>query len=131
MLGNNLDKAGDHDASIVPLSQAWRLGRHDPLRFDIANDLAHSHDMAGWYEPAISWGLQSLSSKDDYLLAHIVLAAAYGRLGRTEGARPHVEAVLASRPGFSSGKHWSRLAYVRDEDRDHLVDGLRKAGLPD
>lgn len=54
-LGNSLDQAVEHAGSIAPLTQAWRLGRHDPLRFGIANDLAHSHYMAGEYEPAVSW----------------------------------------------------------------------------
>lgn len=75
-------------------------------------------------------GLQSLALKDDYLLAHIIVAAASGQRARAEEGRPHVDAILAARPGFSSAGHWSRLAYVRDEDRDHLVHGLVEAGLP-
>lgn len=130
MLGNNLDKAGDHTEGIEALTQAWRLGRHEPLQFDVANDLAHGHYMLGDYEPATTWGEQSLHAVD-FLQTHIVMAAAYSQMNRADDAQIHIDAVLGARPQFSCGKHRSRLSYVRDEDRDHLIDGLLKAGLPE
>ena len=131
MLGQNLDKTGEHDEAIAELTQAWRLGRHEPLRIAIANDLAYSHFMAGNYEAALTWGRQSLQFNANYLQAHLVLAAAYGHLGRAEEGRSHLEAVLVARPDFSSARHRSRLVYVREQDRDHFAAGLLKAGLPD
>ncbi len=131
MLGHNLDVAGQPHEAIPELTQAWRLGRHEPSRYDIANDLAHAHYMAGNYEAARTWGRKSLEFVDDYLQAQIVLVAALGQLGKPDEARPHVDAVLRSRPGFSCAQHRSRVAYVRDEDRDHFVAGLLEAGLPE
>ncbi|GMQ92556.1 MAG: tetratricopeptide repeat protein [Acidimicrobiia bacterium] len=130
MLGNNLDKAGEHTEGIKALTQAWRLGRHEPLRFDVANDLAHCHFMIGDYEPATAWGQQSLHVVD-YLQTHIVMAAAYSQMNRADDAQIHVDAVHEARPQFSCEGHRSRLSYVRDEDRDLLIDGLLKAGLPE
>ena len=131
MLGQNLDKTGEHDPAIAELTQAWRLGRHDPLRIAIANDLAYSHFMAGNYEAALTWGRQSLQFSGDYLQAHLVLAATYGQLGRPEEGQQHVDAVLTARADFSSATHRSRLVYIREQDRDHFVTGLLKAGLPE
>jgi len=68
---------------------------------------------------------------DHFLQAHIILAATYAQLGRTDEGQRHVETVLKSRPDFSSTKHESRLIYAREEDRDHIVAGLLKAGLPE
>jgi hypothetical protein len=83
----------------------------------------------GSYEAAIEWGEECLRL-NDYLQSHILLAAAYAQRGCPEQAAPHVKAVLASRPDFSLSKWRRRIVYIRDENRDHLVNGLHKAGLP-
>ncbi len=131
LLGANLAAGGELEEAISASSQAWRLGRYEPQRYDIASDLAYCHYLTENYEAAVTWGEQSLQLVDDYLQAHIVLAATYAQLDRpTEGQR-HVEAVLRYRPGFSCMKHRSRLLYNRPRDLDHIVDGLLKAGLPE
>lgn len=130
MLGNNLDKAGDHVEAVAALTQAWRLGSHEPFLFDVANDLAHAHYMDRNYEPALMWGEQSLQLNDGYLQAHLVMAAILAQLGRAEDSQPHVAAVLDVRPKFSCGQHRSRLAYFLEDDRDQMIEGLLKAGLP-
>jgi len=131
MLGNNLDKAGRHVEAVRSLTEAWRLGRHEPFRFDIANDLAHAHYMDQNYEPALVWGQQALQLNDEYLQIHLVMAAILAQLDRTDDGRRHVKAVLEVRPNFSCAKHRSRLAYSLDHDRDQMIEGLLKAGLPE
>lgn len=128
MLGQNLDKTGEHEHAIAELIHAWRLGRHDPLRIAIANDLAYSHYMARSYEATLAWGRESLRASRGYLQPHLAVAAACGQLGLAEQAKPHIDAVLEIRPGFSSAR--SRLVYDDEADRDHFVSGLLKAGLP-
>jgi Tfp pilus assembly protein PilF len=63
--------------------------------------------------------------------AQVILAASYAQLERAKEGRSHVEAVLASRPDFSCAQHRSRLLFQSNEDRDRIVAGLLKAGLPD
>lgn len=127
--GLALCSLGDYAAAIESQTEAWRLGRHEPWHFDTALYLGYSHYLNGNYEAAIRWGEQSLG-RYDHLQIHILLAAAYGEAGRPEDANGHVEAVLVSRPSFSLEKWRRRIVYIRDEDRDHLVNGLRNAGLP-
>ena len=57
--------------------------------------------------------------------------SAYAQLDRLDDAEAHRKAVLTARPDFSLERYRSHIVYVRDEDRDHIVDGLQKAGLPD
>jgi TolB-like protein/class 3 adenylate cyclase len=130
MLGNNLDKAGDHVEAVAALTEAWRLGSHEPFLFDVANDLAHAHYMEGNYEPALMWGEKALILKDDYLQIHLVMAAILAQLGRVEDGQQHVAAVLDVRPNFSCAQHRPRLAYSLEADRDQMIEGLVKAGLP-
>ena len=131
MLSGSLIVGGQLEDSIIASTTAWRLGRHEPARYDIANDLAWTHYLTGNYEAALAWGQQSLQLVDDYLQAHLVLAATHGQLGRSSEGQQHVTAILTALPDFGALKHRSQIAMVRDEDRDHFVDGLLKAGLPE
>lgn len=120
---------GDHLQAIESQTEAWRLGRHEPWHFDTANDLGYSHYLSGNYDAAIEWGEEALRLLD-FLQSHILLVAAYAQTGSKGEAEAHVDAVLLARPDFNLGKWRRRIVYPRDAERDHLVEGLRKAGLP-
>jgi adenylate cyclase len=130
MLAANLNGAGRPEEAIHALTQAWRLGRHEPLRYDIANDLVWSHYMLRNYDAAVTWGQRAVQLNEVYLQAHIGLAATYAQLGRLEAAQPHVGRILDSRPTFSVAKYRTRILYRNDEHKDHIVEGLLEAGLP-
>ncbi|MFW6028356.1 MAG: adenylate/guanylate cyclase domain-containing protein [bacterium] len=59
------------------------------------------------------------------------MAACHAQIGDEDAAAESVRAVLALKPGFTISSYVARLPYRHSADRDHLVDGLRKAGLPD
>jgi hypothetical protein len=62
-------------------------------------------------------------------LMHALLAAAQGQLGESEAAARHVREVLTMMPDFPSiGRSEFSKWYLPDLV-DHLMDGLRKAGL--
>jgi adenylate cyclase len=130
VLGALLAGIGSLDEAVEASTNAWRLGRHEPLRFDTASDIGYAHYLLGSYEAALAWGKQSIDLVPDYLQSNVLLAAVYAQLGRTADAERHIDVVLASRPGFSCEKHRTRLVYRRTQDRDLIIDGLLKAGLP-
>ncbi len=45
--------------------------------------------------------------------------------------RGSAEAIYGARPDFSLARYPSHIIYSRDEDRDHIVEGLLEAGLPE
>ena len=58
-----------------------------------------------------------------------MLAAAYAQSGQLEEAKAEAAEVLRINPGFTI-ESWKRLAVYKDpKDAEHLLDGLRKAGL--
>ena len=130
-LGLGLSGVGHHHEAIASYTEAWRLGRHEPWHFDTAVDLAYSHYLSHQYEASVEWGRESLRLLDDYLQAHIALAAAYAQLGRSTEGQSNVDAILDARPDFSRARYRSHVVYTLDEDRDHILDGLIKAGLPE
>jgi adenylate cyclase len=59
------------------------------------------------------------------------LASAYAQSGQFEEARAQAAEVLRINPGFTI-ESWKRLAVYKDpKDAEHLINGLRKAGLPE
>jgi adenylate cyclase len=65
-----------------------------------------------------------------YYWDHMIAAACCAMAGIEEEARFHVAEVLVQRPGFSSRSIVSNEPYKNEADRDHLLKGLLKAGLP-
>ncbi len=62
---------------------------------------------------------------------HAYLAAAYAYLGRDQEAQAEVVEVLRKRPDFSIRAYAKQEPYKNPADRDHLLEGMRKAGLPE
>lgn len=130
MLGANFNAAGRPGDAIEPLTDAWRLGRHEPIRYNIANDLAWAHYMLGSHDASLAWGRRAVEINPHYLQSHLVLAATCGQLGRIDEAQPHVDVVLRARPHFSVTRYRTRIIYAGDDNKDHIVAGLLMAGLP-
>jgi TolB-like protein len=62
---------------------------------------------------------------------HPYLAAAYAHLGRFEEAKASAAEVLRLKPDYSSKWIIAMEPYKNPADLEHLLDGLRKAGLPE
>jgi adenylate cyclase len=72
----------------------------------------------------------SRSPKSSYS-THVYLAACYAYANADVEARRHVAEVLRLAPNFSIQKYMTRELLKCDADRQHLIEGLRKAGLPE
>jgi tetratricopeptide (TPR) repeat protein len=73
--------------------------------------------------------LKRIPSPGPWSLAR--LAACYAQLERVAEAEAAAAQVLHLRPGFSTADFVRRDTLLeRDSDREHLRDGLLKAGLP-
>jgi superfamily II helicase len=64
-----------------------------------------------------------------FFYAQAALAAALGQLGQREASRKAAQEVLALRPDFAAVARREYAKWYDPEDIEHLVDGLRKAGL--
>jgi adenylate cyclase len=62
---------------------------------------------------------------------HLWLASACAQSGQLEEAKAEAAEVLRINPGFTI-ESWKRLAVYKDpKDAEHILGGLRKAGLPE
>ena len=84
--------------------------------------------LEGDYEQAVAVlnRLESLLIWD-----HRTLAASYAQLGLNEKALRHAQALLEMDPDFSLTRFKAKLPYRDEADKDHVLDGLAKAGLPE
>ena len=79
------------------------------------------HNSIQWFERVPNLGVRE----------HAYLAAAYAQLGDTKLAEEHAERINELNDEFTVTEYVASLAYVNDGDRNHLAEGLRKAGLPE
>ena len=80
------------------------------------------------YERCVEAARHQLSAHPAYSQTYRWLAAALGQLGRTEEARAALEKVIALSPREFDVYVRNRVPWMRSEDHEHMLDGLRKAG---
>jgi tetratricopeptide (TPR) repeat protein len=122
---------GRHGDAVPSYTDAWRLLRHHPWRWDTANDLAWTHFFLGNLEAAVEWGEQSVRLSGGYLQAHLATAASLAKVGRTAEATAQMQTALSLRPSLSRARVVARVAYRAPEDREALDEAWRIAGMPD
>lgn len=61
---------------------------------------------------------------------HAFMAAANAYLGQAGKAADNMAEVLRLKPDFNCAGFSGNLFYEHDEDQEHLLNGLCKAGLP-
>ncbi len=84
----------------------------------------------GHYEDAISTFRKGISSNPASERLHVWLAAAYAQAGEMDEAEWEVDQILTMNPDFSIKRVQDSFPYKYEADREHVLDGLRKAGLP-
>jgi len=128
LLGQVLYYSGRAAEALQPLATAFRLdpnNEEDPhLHY-----LAQAYFCMGRYEDAAAVLKRRIVRKPDTDMSRVLLAACYGHLGRNEEARTLWQEALRISPGYSLEHRRRVLPYKDPADFEHVVDGLRKAGL--
>jgi adenylate cyclase len=128
-LGHILDQAGRPTEGLVLIETAIRLDPHYPYLYLFW--LAHAFHSLQRYDDAIAAYRRTISRNPDFFYPHIHLAAAYAQLGRMEEAKAEAAEALRMDPSFSVQRVAQRLPYKDAAALARLVDGMRKAGLPE
>jgi tetratricopeptide (TPR) repeat protein len=127
----HLDQGEETEAHV---QEALRLSPRDTWVFLWLAIAGYAKDFLGGYEEAIGWQQRSIQANGNYPISHFHLAAALSHLGRLQEARAAAKAGLALEPrftlsGFRAVKYSDSPAHLAWRER--LVDGMRKAGLPE
>jgi len=123
-LGGVLALLGRQQEGIDYIREAMRLNPYHPEWYWV--DLGSVLYMARRYDDAIE-AYRHRTRPGYWVMSR--LAACYAQLGRQTEATAAVAEVLRQRPDFSIAK--LRRPGWNAADSEHIVDGMRKAGLPD
>jgi adenylate cyclase len=118
---------GRADEAIAWLEQAQRLDPYfsQPWRWNIKGV---AHFVACRYEDAIAAFTRSETTP---VWVQTYLAVCHALLGRMDQAREHAAEVLRRAPDFSLTRFGTKEFFKRTEDTEHLIEGMRAAGLPE
>jgi adenylate cyclase len=74
---------------------------------------------------------RGIRSYPDFPSTYRWLAAALGQIGRTAEAKEALEKAIAVAPASFDTFVRRRVPWNRPKDHAHMIEGLRKAGLPE
>jgi adenylate cyclase len=125
--GGSLISDGRPSEGRVFIMKAMRLDPRNPHSAKYMSLLAASYYFERDYEMTVDVAKRSMAHYPDYPRAYRWLAAAFGQLGRTAEARAALNELMRVSSAALGVYVRSRRLFLQ-EDYEHLLDGLRKAG---
>ncbi len=125
-LGGSRLAQGSPQQALELFEKGMRLDPHS--RPIVLQFMARAYYMLGRYDDAAATLNQRLVYNPDSDISHALLAATLGQLGRVEEARAAWAKTFKVNPEYSL-EHRRELLSAAEYER--MLDGLRKAGLPE
>ncbi|SFU44251.1 winged helix-turn-helix domain-containing tetratricopeptide repeat protein [Pseudoduganella namucuonensis] len=122
---------GETDAAIEHFARAMRLSPLDPELYRMQVGMAVAHLFMGRFDTASSWAERGFRDLPGFLLAAAILAASHALAGRVAEARAAMDHLRRLDPGLRLSNIAEWLPIQRPQDLAILLDGLRRAGLPE
>ncbi len=125
LLGTMIAYTGDWEYGIGLVERAKQLNPHHPgwYHYAAVYDAYRKHDYRGALANALKVNMPG------YYWPHASLAAIYGQLGEKERAAAALRQLHAILPNFGAIAREEYSKWNDPEFVEHLLDGLRKAGL--
>jgi adenylate cyclase len=123
--------SGERKEGVAALGRSIRLDPRNPRVANRLNQIALGFYFSQEYEVAVETAKRAIRSYPDYPLPHRWLAAALGQLGRIEEARGALQKAMAIAPASFNMYVRERVPWMRPVDYTHMLEGLRKAGMPE
>jgi len=131
MAGWVMTFAGDPDAALPVFERALRLSPSHPQANFVLNGKAMSHLLLEQPEKAFDCAMKAVALDPEVDVAYYVLTAACGYLGRAEDAAKAIAKLQSLSPGIRVSDFDKRMPFRDRKHMDVLLNGLRKAGLPE
>ncbi len=124
---------GRAEEALDEYDEALRLSPRDPIAFGMMTMRSVALILLRRHEEAVEWARRSQRQPGAAQVGwpHAHEATALAHLGRVDEARAALALSLAIHPTFSVSFIDAVLPFRNPADRDHYVDGLCKAGLPE
>jgi len=122
---------GDPQGAVPIFERSLRLSPADPQVNFLLNGLGMSHLIMHHPEQAYECASKAVALDPDVDVVYYVLIPACGYLGRTDEARKAIAKLQSLTPGITTSSFRNRMPLRNEAHMIVLLDGLRKAGLPE
>jgi tetratricopeptide (TPR) repeat protein len=122
---------GETDAAIEYFTHAMRLSPLDPELYRMQAGMAAAHLFLGRFDMASSWAEKAFRDLPSFLLVAAILAASHALVGRMAEAQRAMDHLRQLDPTLRLSNLTDWLPIHQPENLATLVDGLRRAGLPE
>jgi TolB-like protein len=129
-IGTVLAWGGVPDESIANNELALRINPSDPINSHRYFGLALAHYLGFRYAKALEHATLVVQLRPEWWLAQVIYSATLAQAGRVIDAKISCAGLLRLKPGMTIAS-LQVLPFAKIADREHLGDGLRKAGLPE
>ncbi len=120
---------GRWEEADLAARRALRLSPRDPFSA-LYNGIASYAQFVGRnYDEAMRFARDGIRQRGDFVGAHRVLTAAAGMAGQKDVAKAALQDLRSVQPNISLAWIESQMPIKRDADREHYLEGFRRAGL--
>jgi TolB-like protein len=123
--------AGQPEEAIRSFERAIRMSPVDPAQFTTLQGIGHALVELRRFDEAIVVGKKALRQNSSYSPTYRCLASAFAHLGRDAEAHEMAARVLQFDPAFTMSALIARSRIRLETGHRLLIEGLRKAGLPE
>ena len=120
---------GRWEEGDVAAHRALRLSPRDPFSAIYCGIAAYAQFVGGNYDEAIRLAREGIRQRGDFVGAHRVLTAAAGMAGQGDLAKVALQELCRAQPNICLAWIERQMPMKREADRDHYLEGFRRAGL--
>jgi tetratricopeptide (TPR) repeat protein len=122
---------GNPDTALERLQRCRELTASLPFFTLYENPFAIAYLMKKRYREAVEIGRRVVRGTPAFVGGYKPLIAALGHLRQRKEAKPYIDKLLLIEPGFTVKRFGEVYPLVQQGDRDHYMEGLRRAGVPE
>jgi len=124
-----LSYAGQWTDAYAATQRAIRQSPRDPSSAIYYGVAAYAQFVGRNYQEAITLAREATRQRGDLSGAYRVLTVAAGMTGQTELAKTALQELRRTQPNISLAWIATQLPWKDDADREHYLEGFRRAGL--
>jgi len=124
-----LSYAGRHEDSFEAAQRAIRLSPRDPALAIYYGIAGYARFLMRRYDEAIALAREASRHRGDLTGAYRVLVASAGMSGDAATAEMAIAELRRTQPSFSLAWAATQLPWRNEADREHFLEGVRRAGL--
>lgn len=127
--GVTLAYCGRWEEGALAAARALRLSPRDPFSATYYGVASYSHFVGRNYDEAMRLSREAIRQRADFVGGHRVLTAAAAMAGHMDIAKTALQELRRAQPNISLAWIASEMPMKLDADREHYVEGFRRAGL--